>query len=181
LNQSIKLVERKDAMNMEIVKLSETAKTPRRATRFSACYDLSANFRDNNLKAYSPNNEEASLTVYKGSVSIPPGFRVLIPTGLILKIPGGHHVKVYSRSGLALKKGLFVANSVGVIDEDYPDELFVMLYNSTTNYVDVADGDRVGQMELCNSQTIRFMTDDGDDENDSNAPVRKGGLGSTGS
>ena len=54
---------------------------------------------------------------------------MLIPTGLIFDIPKNHYVRLYARSGNAFKKGLVLANSVGIIDSDYVDEVKIMLHN----------------------------------------------------
>jgi dUTP pyrophosphatase len=168
-------------MNLEVKKLSPDVKTPRRATRFSACYDVSYNPIGECIIGYTDENYKYAHYLDNTKVLIiQPGYRMLVPTGLILNIPGGHHVKLYPRSSLGYKRGLIMANSVGIIDEDYKDPLYVILFNSTRVPLSLEPGERIAQIELCQTSSIRFITDDGDAENDSNAPERNGGLGSTG-
>lgn len=82
----------------------------------------------------------------EGPVSIGPGERRLIPTGLRIEIPFGHEVQVRPRSGLALKKGLTVLNSPGTIDSDYRGEVGVILVNLGQETVELENGERVAQM-----------------------------------
>src|SRR5512140_2995190 len=62
-------------------------------------------------------------------LSVAPGERALVPTGLTLEIPPGFEGQVRARSGLALKKGLALANGVGTIDADYRGEVGVIVVN----------------------------------------------------
>ena len=168
---------------MEIEKLSDKVPTPRRATKYSACYDIGfyPASDDHFVTYFDDENDSGDLGINKnGEIVIPPGARAIVPTGLRLKIPGGHHVKVYSRSSMALKRGLVLVNSIGIIDEDYEDPLYMLLHNVTKVDVTLKIGERIGQIELCQTTPITFYKDDGDEENDANAPNRKGGLGSTG-
>lgn len=64
-----------------------------------------------------------------GPLTLSPGARVLIPTGLRLEIPSGYEGQVRPRSGLALKQGLTVLNSPGTIDADYRGDVGVILVN----------------------------------------------------
>jgi dUTP diphosphatase len=81
-------------------------------------------------------------------VTVPPGAVALIPTGLVIEVPAGHFLGVFARSSTPLKRGLMVANGVGVIDEDYcgpADEVKVQVLNFTAAPVTVARGDRIAQ------------------------------------
>ena len=110
-------------------------------------------------------------------VQVNPNERVLIPTGLILDIPNGHSVRLYPRSGLALKSGLTLANNVGIIDSDYVEPVFAMITNisGTTQYM--KHDERVCQAELFKDHLCVL-------EEISEQPERKtdrdGGFGSTG-
>ena len=75
-----------------------------------------------------------------------PGERALVPTGLTLEIPPGFEGQVRARSGLALKKGLALANGVGTIDSDYRGEVGVVVVNLGTEPVALERGDRVAQL-----------------------------------
>ncbi len=65
----------------------------------------------------------------KERVSIAPGMRRLIPTGLAMAIPRGYEGQVRPRSGLALKHGISIVNSPGTIDSDYRGEVAIVLIN----------------------------------------------------
>src|SRR4051794_21012317 len=79
---------------------------------------------------------------------IPPGAVALVPTGLVIEVPRGHFLGIFARSSTPLKRGLMVANGVGVIDEDYcgpADEIKIQVLNFTQAPVTVARGDRIAQ------------------------------------
>ena len=81
-------------------------------------------------------------------VVIPPGGLALVPTGLVIEVPRGHFLGIFARSSTPLRRGLMVANGVGVIDEDYcgpQDEVKVQVLNFTQAPVAVARGDRLAQ------------------------------------
>ena len=67
--------------------------------------------------------------VVQGRVQINSTERMLVPTGLIFDIPAGYSVRLYPRSSLALKQGLTLANNVGIIDSDYVQPVYMMVYN----------------------------------------------------
>ena len=100
----------------------------------------------------------------------------LIPTGIWISIPEGYCCKIYSRSGLANKKGLGVSSGVGVIDSDYRGQVFVSLmnYGQVTQYVE--PGDRIAQLVLEKVEKIEWEEVDELDETDRGI----GGFGSSG-
>ena len=79
---------------------------------------------------------------------IKPGERALVQTGIYVAIPDGYELQVRSRSGLALKKGIFVLNSPGTIDAGYRNSIGVILYNSSKDDFTVKNGDRIAQLVL---------------------------------
>jgi len=79
-------------------------------------------------------------------VTLAPGARALIPTGLAMAVPPGFEVQVRPRSGLALKQGLTVANAPGTIDSDYRGPVGVILVNLGQEPVTVGHGDRIAQL-----------------------------------
>lgn len=81
-------------------------------------------------------------------LSIAPGERVLVDTGLTIAIPDGHEGQVRPRSGLALKHGLTVLNSPGTIDADYRGELKVILINHGQAAVPITRGMRIAQLVI---------------------------------
>ncbi len=86
------------------------------------------------------------LAAVAEAVTLPPGGRALIPTGIAVALPQGYEAQVRPRSGLALKQGLTVLNAPGTIDSDYRGEVGVILINLGTEAATVARGDRVAQM-----------------------------------
>lgn len=81
-------------------------------------------------------------------VTLAPGARHAVATGLALAIPPGYEIQVRPRSGLALKHGISVPNSPGTIDSDYRGELKVILINHGAEPFPIARGDRVAQLVL---------------------------------
>lgn len=112
----------------------------------------------------------------RGGVSLAPGARALIPTGLRLEIPAGFEVQIRPRSGLALKHGITLLNSPGTIDSDYRGPLGVILLNSGSEDFTIAHGDRIAQMIVAPVVQARFKLVD------ALSQTRRGigGFGSTG-
>jgi dUTP pyrophosphatase len=81
-------------------------------------------------------------------VTLAPGARHAVATGLALAIPEGFEVQVRPRSGLALKHGISVPNTPGTIDSDYRGELKVIMINHGSEPFAIARGDRVAQLVL---------------------------------
>ncbi|SFX34937.1 dUTP pyrophosphatase [Thermoactinomyces sp. DSM 45891] len=80
------------------------------------------------------------------SISLEPGKRKLIPTGLALAMPIGLEAQVRPRSGLALKHGITVLNTPGTIDADYRGEIGVILINLGEETFEIHRGDRIAQL-----------------------------------
>ncbi len=81
-------------------------------------------------------------------VTIAPGERIPVPTGLALEIPEGHEGQVRARSGLALRTGLGLPNAPGTIDSDFRGELSVLLVNWGGAPVRIARGERIAQLVI---------------------------------
>ncbi len=162
---------------LKMYKVHPNIKLPIHHTSQSACFDLAfQGSGKSEIKGFSSMNKPVSR-IYKGSLTISPGDRILVPTGLILDIPQGYSVRVHARSGMSLKQGLVLANAEGVIDSDYTEELMVLLHNISENSITINDGDRVAQAELV--QNIEYVI-----EQTAVRPIpktnRTGGFGSTG-
>ena len=80
------------------------------------------------------------------TVTLQPGARALVPTGICLELPAGYEAQVRPRSGLALKHGVTVLNSPGTIDSDYRGEISVILVNLGLEPFDVTRGTRIAQL-----------------------------------
>ena len=82
------------------------------------------------------------------TLTLPPGGRALVPTGICLELPAGYEAQVRPRSGLALKYGVTVLNSPGTIDSDYRGEISVILVNLGLEPFDVNRGTRIAQLVI---------------------------------
>ncbi len=80
------------------------------------------------------------------TVSLAPGARALVPTGIAIALPPGFEAQVRPRSGLAVKHGLTCLNSPGTIDADYRGEIKVILVNHGGEPVSIARGERIAQL-----------------------------------
>ncbi len=109
-------------------------------------------------------------------VRVPPGEVRLIPTGLVIEVPHGCFLGIFARSSTPLKRGLMVANGVGVVDPDYAgpnDEVKVQVVNFTRDEVLVRRGDRIAQGIVIPCVRVEWS------EGEVRATSR-GGFGSTG-
>jgi dUTP pyrophosphatase len=109
-------------------------------------------------------------------LTLAPGARALVPSGLALEIPAGHEVQLRPRSGLALREGLTLLNSPGTIDSDYRGEVGVILVNHGSAPVTIAHGMRVAQLVLAPVARIAWEAREALAESARGA----GGFGSTG-
>lgn len=100
------------------------------------------------LPAYATAGAAGMDVVSAEDVTIAPGARHAVATGLALAIPAGYEVQVRPRSGLALKHGITVPNTPGTIDSDYRGELKVILINHGQQAFEIRHGDRVAQLVL---------------------------------
>lgn len=109
-------------------------------------------------------------------VTLLPGQRALIPTGLRVELPQGYEMQIRPRSGLALKHGVTVANAPGTIDADYRGEIGVILINLGNEPFCVNPGERIGQMVVAQYSRVTWQQVDvlGDTERGA------GGFGHTG-
>ena len=108
---------------------------------------------------------------------IPPGETALLPSNLIIKPPPGYMLMLAARSSLAKKRGLKMANGVGIIDQDYcgnEDEIHMLIHNFSKEGVDVARGDRLAQGIFV--PITKATWDEHQEMNEEN----RGGFGTTG-
>ncbi|GBD34092.1 Deoxyuridine 5'-triphosphate nucleotidohydrolase [bacterium HR34] len=110
-------------------------------------------------------------------VKVPPFTPTLIPSNIICKVPKGYMLMIASRSSLPLKKGLMLANGVGIIDQDYcgqDDEIKIQVLNFTKKTVLVKKGDRIAQGIIVKIEKPKFK------EVNKIKSKSRGGFGSTG-
>lgn len=89
-------------------------------------------------------------------VTIAPGDRAAIPTGLRIAVPPGYEAEVRPRSGLAARFGLTLTNAPGTIDEDYRGEVRILLVNLGREPVTIRRGDRIAQVLVRPVSRARF-------------------------
>ena len=109
-------------------------------------------------------------------MTIQPGEVTLVPTGLVIEVPRGHFLGVFARSSTPLKRGLMVANGVGVVDSDYcgpKDEIKIEVVNFTAAPVRVCRGDRLAQGVILSYARAEWQEGAVD-------RATRGGFGSTG-
>ena len=98
------------------------------------------------LPAYATSGAAGMDVVSAEEVTLAPGARHAVATGLSMAIPQGYEIQVRPRSGLALKHGISVPNTPGTIDSDYRGEVKVILINHGSDPFEIRRGDRVAQL-----------------------------------
>lgn len=144
-------------MEIKVKKVRENAQLPTRGTPDSAGMDLYA--------------------CIDGPLTIRPGEVKLVPTGIAIALPDSSHAAfLYARSGLAIKNGICLANSVGVIDADYRGEICAGLCNLSKKAYTISPQDRIAQLVIAPVVLADFAEADQLDQTQRG----EGGFGSTG-
>lgn len=128
------------------------------------------------LPAYATAGAAGMDIVSAEDVTIAPGARHAVATGLSMAIPPGYEIQVRPRSGLALKHGITVPNTPGTIDSDYRGELKAILINHGSEPFTIRRGDRVAQLVL--APVTRAVWEEVEQLEDTERG--SGGFGSTG-
>lgn len=110
------------------------------------------------------------------TITLEPGAKAMVPTGLAMALPVGHEAQVRPRSGLAAKHSVTVLNSPGTIDSDYRGEVKVILINHGSSPFKIERGERIAQMVIAPVTQGIWTQVDSLSETDRGA----GGFGSTG-
>jgi dUTP pyrophosphatase len=142
-------------MRLKIKRLQPAVGLPETATAGAAGFDLAA----------------------AADIDIPPHSIRLVGTGLVIAVPTGHFLGIFARSSTPLKKGLMIANGVGIIDSDYcgpADEIKIQVLNITDAPVKVRRGDRLAQGIVLPCPRVEW-----EEVEEMTVPTR-GGFGSTG-
>lgn len=116
------------------------------------------------------------LAAVDGDVTLAPGQRMLVPTGLSIALPPGYEAQVRPRSGLALRNGITVLNSPGTVDADYRGEVGVILANLGDADFVITRGMRIAQMVVAPVTQLRWAVVDELPDSERG----EGGFGSTG-
>jgi dUTP pyrophosphatase len=134
--------------------------------------------RDLSLPSYATDGAAGLdlLAAVASPVTLAPGERTLVPTGLAIALPAGYELQVRPRSGLALRHGIVLPNSPGTIDEDYRGEIGVIVLNAGTEAFTITRGLRIAQAVLAPVTRLAW-----DEVESLDATARgAGGFGSTG-
>ena len=119
------------------------------------------------LRAAVPEDEPMTLR---------PGSRAMVPTGLCIAVPAGYEAQVRPRSGLAARQGVTCLNTPGTVDSDYRGEVKVILINLGEEDAIIRRGERIAQMVICPVAQAAWAEAESLDETARGA----GGFGSTG-
>lgn len=123
-------------MKIKVIRINET-ELPKYETVGSAGMDVRANIKE--------------------PITLAPGAIKLIPAGLKVEIPLGYELQVRPRSGLALKHGLGMANSIGTIDSDYRGEIGVIAINLSDKPYTIQPEERIAQLVLNKVEQIEWV------------------------
>lgn len=123
-------------MKIKVIRMNET-ELPKYETVGSAGMDVRANIKE--------------------PITLAPGAIKLIPAGLKVEIPLGYELQVRPRSGLALKHGLGMANSIGTIDSDYRGEIGVIAINLSDKPYTIQPEERIAQLILNKVEQIEWV------------------------
>lgn len=139
-------------MKVDVINNSENL-LPKYETVGSAGLDLRASFKyitpETPLKVYGEGEIVFAGELHnKTMLRLEPGSRAIIPTDMFISIPDGHFAAIYPRSGLSIKKGLNLINSVGIIDSDYRGNVGIPVVNQGLETVWIEDGERIAQLIL---------------------------------
>lgn len=162
-------------------------KLPEYATENAACFDVFTYLDiESDVVVYTDRNHKKPrkplmLRNNDGDMELSfvlnPGDRALVPTGIVFAIPDGYSIRLHPRSGLSLKYFIGLANSEGVIDDDYINQTYALLSNESEKQFIIRLGDRLCQGELYKNQQSTF-------KQIKTQPIKKtnraGGIGSTG-
>lgn len=143
-------------MQVRLKKIRPSAMLPQYQTDQSAGMDLSADLEQ--------------------AVTLQPGERFQVPTGLAIALPAGFEAQVRARSGLAHRHGLTMSNGVGTVDADYRGEIKVLVINSGTEPFTIEPGMRIAQMVIARYERVTWEQVEELDETSRGT----GGFGHTG-
>jgi len=164
-------------LSLKAHKLYPDVKLPVFSTKGSACFDIHAYYTPEIGCRFWNDNRKDFIERHDKNITIHPFQRVLVPTGIILDIPPGHSVRIHPRSGTAIKQGMSFINCEGVIDSDYVEPVYMMIYNISGYQQFITNGERICQAELIKEYPCIIMETE---ERPERKTDRDGGFGSTG-
>lgn len=164
---------------LKVYKVNPKAYLPEYGSQWAACFDLRACLAHEDLVVvYDTRNVKVSRMVDKDNTfTVYSQERVLVPTGLIFDLEETQSLRIHPRSGLSLKNGIVLANCEGVVDADYINPTFVMIYNMSDRHFVIEDGMRIAQGEIVKNNPVEIVLSENEPQQKTN---RAGGFGSTG-
>lgn len=175
-------------MILQFYRMAPDVPVPVWGTKGSTCFDLTFAPVKDIVSGYDESNNPIERFLPKDTrhLTIYPGERLLVPTGLIFKInvpvygiyqPKTYSIRLHPRSGMALKRGLILANSEGVVDVDYQQQVYALMVNTTKLVQTIEPYERICQAEVVKNELFDFSELQSPPE-----PFmdRTGGFGSTG-
>ena len=127
------------------------------------------------LPSYAKGGDAGADLTTTIDVTLAPGQRTLVPTGLSIALPDGYVALVHPRSGLAIKHGITLVNTPGTIDAGYRGEIACILINHGTESVNFQKGDRIAQLVIQKVERADFV-----EVEEPGSGRGNGGFGSTG-
>ena len=110
------------------------------------------------LPTYAKGGDAGADLCTRIDITIKPGERVLVPTGISIALPNGYVAVVHPRSGLAIKFGISIVNTPGTVDAGYRGELQVILINhDLTESISFKKGDRIAQLVIQQVERAEFI------------------------
>ena len=110
------------------------------------------------LPRYAKGGDAGADIVSRIDITLAPGERALVPTGIAIALPDGYVALVHPRSGLAIKHGVTMVNSPGTVDAGYRGELQVILINhDRSESVSFKRGDRIAQLVIQKVERAEFV------------------------
>ena len=141
---------------MEMKIISRSGRVPAYETKGAAGFDIAAYLEE--------------------PVTLEPGMRMLVPTGLFFEVPEGYEAQVRARSGLAVKYGIGLVNGIGTVDADYRGEVKVPLINWGSEPFVIRNGERIAQVVINRIEQVELVPAEELSETERGA----GGFGHTG-
>ena len=183
-------------INLNVYRLSPEVQMPTYGTSMSACFDLCYCPTTDVVKGYDKYNNPINRMIFTNKdVYVQPGDRLLIPTGLVMKIREQisvetfaditrekdelqqFSIRLHARSGMALKRGLVLANAEGIVDVDYQQQVFILIHNISETNQTILYNERIAQGEVIVNEKVSIIEVA---EMPKQYSERDGGFGSTG-
>lgn len=162
-------------ISLSVHRLSPEVKLPEYSTNMSACFDLFYSPTTDTLTGYDKNNDPFTRkNLFDDSFYIRPGDRILVPTGLVMKLRLYHSVetfaditrekeelrqfsiRLHSNNDLALRSGIMLANTEGIVDVDYQEQIYVLLHNISEANVVINKHTKIAMGEVLVNELVQI-------------------------